>query len=106
MLTYIALLTFTDKGAEQLQQTTVRAEAFKKIAARNGIRILQTYWLTGPFDGIHIFEVETEDQATAHSLSLTSFGNVRTQTFRAYSKDEIEPILQSIPVQSGPLRAD
>ena len=93
MLTYIALLTFTDKGAEQLKQTTVRAEAFQKVAEKAGIKILQTYWLNGPFDGIHIFEVEREDQATAHSLNLMQFGNVRTQTFRAYDKSEIEPIL-------------
>ncbi len=93
MLTYIALLTFTEKGAEQLKQTTVRAEAFQKIAEKGGIKILHTYWLNGPFDGIHVFEVDSEDQAMAHSLNLTQFGNVRTQTFRAYTKSEIEPIL-------------
>jgi len=106
MPTYIALLTFTDKGAEQLKQTTVRAEAFQKIAEKSGIKILQTYWLNGPFDGIHIFSVENEDQAMAHSLSLASFGNVKTQTFRAFTKDEIEPILEGLPAPSDLLSAD
>ena len=106
MLTYITLLTLTDKGAQQLKQTTARAEAFRKIAEKSGIRIAQTYWLNGPFDGIHIFEVKNEDEAMAHSMSLTSFGNVKTQTFRAYTKDEIEPILKSIPAPSELLRTD
>ena len=96
MLTYIALLTFTDKGAEQLKQTTVRAEAFQKIAEKSGIKILHTYWLNGPFDGIHIFEVKSEDDAMLHSLNLTQFGNVRTQTFRACTRAEIEPILERL----------
>ena len=38
-----------------------------------------------------------EDEAMAHSMSLSSFGNVKTQTYRAYNRQEIEPILDSIP---------
>lgn len=106
MQTYIALLTFTEKGAQQMKQTTRRAEAFKEIAAQRGIKILQTYWLNGPYDGIHIFEVDSEEQAVAHACSLSSFGNVKTQTFRAFTKDEIEPILESIPNPSEFLRGD
>lgn len=97
MPTYIALLTFTDKGAQQVKKTIARAEAFRKMAQKRGINILHTYWLNGPFDGIHIYEVENEEQAMAHSLSLSSFGNVKTQTFRALSQEEIEPILESLP---------
>ena len=96
MLTYIALLTFTEKGQQDLKKTTARSDAFSEIAKKNGIKITQTYWLNGPFDGVHIFEVENEQQAMAHSYSLSSFGNVKTQTFRAYTKDEVEPILEMV----------
>jgi uncharacterized protein with GYD domain len=97
MLTYIALLTYTEKGIRDVKQTARRADAFKDLAEKSGIKIIDTFWLNGPFDGIHVFEVANEDQAMAHSLSLSSFGNVRTQTFRAYSKREIMPLLESIP---------
>lgn len=97
MATYIALLTFTEKGAQQIKRTTARADAFKEMAEKKGIKILNTFWLNGPFDGIHIFEVDKEEDALAHSFSLSSFGNVKTQTFRALSKDEVEPILAAIP---------
>jgi len=97
MHTYIALLTFTDQGSKELKQTTRRAEEFRKMVEKRGIKILQTFWLNGPFDGIHIFEAENEDEAMAHSMSLSSFGNAKTQTYRAYSRQEIEPILDSIP---------
>jgi uncharacterized protein with GYD domain len=100
MLTYIALLTFTEKGIRDVKQTAKRADAFNDLAEKNGIKIINTFWLNGPFDGIHIFEVANEDQAMVHSLSLSSFGNVKTQTFRAYSKREILPLLESIPEAS------
>lgn len=96
MLTYIALLNFTDKGAMQLRQTTTRAEAFEKIVEKSGIKILHTFWLNGPYDGIHIFEVNSEEEAMVHSLNLQQFGYVRPQTFRAYNKAEITPILKRL----------
>jgi uncharacterized protein with GYD domain len=105
MYTYITLLTFTDRGAQQVKKTVARAEAFRKMAEERGINISQTFWLSGPFDGIHIFKVENEDKAMAHSYSLSSFGNVKTQTFRALTKDEVEPILKSIPDPYDLLRA-
>jgi uncharacterized protein with GYD domain len=40
--------------------------------------------------------VETEQQAMAHSFSLSSFGNVKTQTFRALTKEEVEPVLEMV----------
>lgn len=97
MLTYVALLTFTDTGIKEVGQTAKRAKAFREFVEKKGIKIVSTFWLNGPFDGIHIFEVANEDQAMAHSLSLSTFGNVRTQTFRAYSRAEILPILEGLP---------
>ena len=106
MQTYIALLTYTDRGAQQVKKTVARAEAFRKMAEKSGINISETFWLNGPFDGIHIFEVENEDQAMAHSYSLSSFGNVKTQTFRAFTKEEVDPILKNIPDPYDLLRGD
>ena len=94
MPTYIALLTFTEKGAGQIRKTTARAEAFKKFAETKGIRVLRTLWLNGPFDILHIIECADSDAAMIHSLSLAALGNVKTQTFRAYTREEIEPLLE------------
>ncbi len=96
MQTYIALLTFTEKGRQQLKKTTIRSDAFRELAEQKGIKILQTYWLNGPYDGIHVFQVESEQQALAHAFSLTTFGNVTTQTFRAFTKEEIQPVLDLV----------
>jgi uncharacterized protein with GYD domain len=96
MPTYIALLTFTEQGTKALTKTTARAEAFRKVAEKRGIKILKTYWVNGPFDIIHIFEVDKHEDAMAHSYSLSSLGNVRTQTYQAYTRDEVDPILKNV----------
>ena len=95
MRTYIVLLSFTEEGVRQVGKSVKRHTAFKKIAEEHGIIIKETYWLNGPYDVLHIIETETEKDAMVHSLSLASTGNVRTQTFRAFSAEEITDILES-----------
>ena len=96
MKTYIALLTYTEKGAAEIGKTTRRAEAFKKAAEKRGIEIVETYWINGPYDIIHVFRVNTEEEAIAHSLSLAALGNVRTQTYRAHDRDEMNYIMENV----------
>lgn len=95
MQTYIALMTFTEKGSKDLKKTTARAAAFKKLAKEHGVNVKKTYWLSGQFDIMHVIEVEDNDAAMVHSLSLMALGNVRTQTFRAYDKSEITDLLEN-----------
>jgi uncharacterized protein with GYD domain len=96
MKTYIAFLIFTEKGAAEIGKTTSRAEAFKKAAEKKGIQIIETYWINGPFDIIHVFKVENEEAALAHSLSLSALGNVRVQTYRAHNRDEMDRIMVDV----------
>lgn len=94
MQTFIALLNFTEQGSKQVKKTTARADAFKELAEANGIKITHTFWLNGPYDVIHILEVEDEKSAMIHSLSLQAIGNVRAQTYRAFKEEEMSDILE------------
>lgn len=106
MQKYIALMTFTEKGAKELSKTAARSDSFERVARQKGVKILHTFWVNGPFDVIHIFEVENDQAAMAHSFSISSLGNLKTQTFRAYTKKEILPILQNISTPYDLLNAE
>jgi len=93
---YISLMTFTEEGARSLNKSAARSEAFTKVAEERGIKIHYTLWTNGPYDVIHLFEVDNEEDAMAHSYSLSVLGNVRTQTYRAYTRDEIQPVMASV----------
>ena len=55
------------------------------------------FWTLGPFDGLVVFDAPDEETATALMLHLSSFGNVHTQTARAYEATEMEQILGKLP---------
>ena len=97
MATYVLLLNFTDQGIRNVKDTAKRAEAFKRIADKAGVKVKEVYWTLGQYDGVLIFEAPEEATATALGLSLGSLGNVQTQTLRAFSVEEIGRIIAKMP---------
>ncbi|MBI2089890.1 MAG: GYD domain-containing protein [Deltaproteobacteria bacterium] len=97
MATYISLVHFTDQGIRQIKQTTERATALTAMAAKLGVKIKDTYWTMGDYDAVLVSDAPDDETITALALNLGSLGNVRTQTMRAYSADEMKKILAKLP---------
>lgn len=93
MATFISTVQFSDQGRKDIKATCQRAAKFKAAAAEMGVKVTNIFWCLGPFDGALIFEAPDEETATAAMLYLGSFGNVQTQTARAYQSDEMEQLL-------------
>lgn len=93
MATFVMLASFTEQGVRNVKDTTKRADAFKEMAQRAGVTIRDVYWTLGQYDIVAIGETPDDEAATALSLSLASQGNVRTQTLRAFSRNEMDAII-------------
>ena len=93
MATYIALMNFTDQGIRSVKETTKRAEAVMEAAKMFGASMPQIYWTLGRYDLVAVIEAQDEESATAFALAIGAAGNVRGQTLRAFSKDEMNGIL-------------
>ena len=93
MATYIVLGTFTDQGIRAVKDTLKRAEALRDIAKKVGATVKETYWTLGEYDVTAIIEAPDEAAATAFGLSVGVLGNVRTQTLRAFTAEEMGRIL-------------
>ena len=93
MIRYIILVNFTDQGVRNVKQTVERAKAFKATAERFRANLKDLYWTQGPYDLVLTMEVPDEETGMSLLLTLGSLGNVRTQTLRAYSADEMKAIL-------------
>ena len=111
MATYISLITFTDQGIRHVNETTERADSFTNYAQRvgdalndvvywaverHGIVVKDIYWTQGLYDGIIILESPDAETAMSVFLHLDSLGDVRTQSFQAFSKEEMEKIIAKI----------
>jgi uncharacterized protein with GYD domain len=97
MATYIALVNFTDQGIRHIRQTTERAKALVNAAANLGVKIKEIYWTMGTFDAVFIAEAPDDETITAFAVSMGSLGNIRTQTLRAFSAEEMNRILGKVP---------
>ena len=97
MATYITLVNFTDQGIRHIRQTTERGRALINAAAALGIKIKNIYWTLGAYDAVFTAEAPDDETVTAFAVSMGSLGNIRTQTLRAFSADEMNKILAKVP---------
>ena len=96
MATYIVLLNFTDQGIRNVKQTTKRADAVRKVAKKFGVKAKEFFWTLGNYDVVAIFEAPDDASMAAFGLSIGAAGNVRSQTLRAFSKEDMNGILAKL----------
>ena len=96
MPTYVVLLNWTDQGVQADRETVHRRERGEELAEKHGVRLEQVYWTMGHYDSVAILEAPDDESASAFILDLTSTGNLRTTTLRAYDHDEMQAIIQRV----------
>lgn len=93
MATYICLINFTDQGIRNVQDTTKRAAAVKEMSRAFGVTAREFFWTLGHYDLVAIFDAPDDASMVAVGLKIGAAGNVRTQTLRAFSADDMDRIL-------------
>ena len=96
MATFITLGNFTEQGIRNIKDTTKRAEAFKAMAQKAGVTVKELYYTMGQYDIVTIVEAPDEQTATALLLSVGALGNIRSQTLRAFSREEMGKIIAKV----------
>lgn len=96
MATYVTLVNFTDQGIRNIKDTTERYQAFQAMAEKLGIAVRSMHYTVGQYDMVLVVEGSDEAVTTA-MLKAGSLGNVRTQTLRAFSFDEMKKMVDHLP---------
>ena len=97
MPTYVTLFKWTDQGIRSAGESPDRVEQASQQISQAGGRLLGVYWTQGEYDLVAIGEWPDEETAMAFLLALGGRGNVRTQTLRAFSADEMRRVLDRVP---------
>ena len=97
MVAHIVLMNFTDQGIRNVKQSPERRKAATAAAEKLGIKVKEAYLTMGAYDVVILVDAPNDETMAAWTLSLGSLGNVRTQTMRAYSADEMDKIFAKIP---------
>ena len=73
-----------------------RAQAFKDLAKSAGVTVNDLFWTLGQYDIVAVADAPDDMTVTALGLALGKSGNVRTQTMRAFSADDMGKILAKV----------
>jgi uncharacterized protein with GYD domain len=93
MANYITLISWTEQGIKAYGNTIDRAEAAAALAGKFGASLDKIYWTMGAYDVVGILSAPDDESATAFALALSSQGNVRTTTMRAFDADEMRAVV-------------
>jgi uncharacterized protein with GYD domain len=93
---YIALINFTEQGIQNFKDSPDRADAAAAQLEKMGGRFKDVYWTLGGYDIVVVMEAPDDETVTAFALALGSLGNVRTQTLRAFDRDEIKGVVGKV----------
>ena len=90
---YVSLIDWTQKGVESFHETVDRFEATQQTFEKMGVRFVDVYWTLGGHDIVGILDAPDDETATAALLAVSSLGNIRTKTLRAFSGEEMRAII-------------
>jgi uncharacterized protein with GYD domain len=90
-------MKLTDQGVKDLKEAPKRIEASFKGLEKMGGKLIGFYATLGEYDYIGIGEAPSDEVAATFNLALSSLGNVRTLTLRAFTTKEFAGMIKKIP---------
>lgn len=97
MPTYIHLIRWTEQGIKNVKDTVTRTEQASSAIDKAGGRLIGTWWTQGAYDIVVTSEWPDDESASAFMLTTAMLGNVRSETMRAYTQDEMQRIIAKLP---------
>jgi uncharacterized protein with GYD domain len=94
MTTYVSLVNWTERGIENFRDTTHRAEDFSKLVESSGGTVREMLWTVGEYDMVCVVDFPDDESGVAALLQVSSAGNIRTRTLRAFGADEMRGIIR------------
>jgi uncharacterized protein with GYD domain len=94
---YILLGSYTQKGIKNIKDSPKRLEDAKKLAKSLGGEIKEFYYTMGQYDFVAIVEEPNDKEMTKAILTTAMSGDVRTETLKASTVDEMKEILKELP---------
>ena len=97
MPSYILLLNYTDQGMRNIKYLPQHVQAFRQAVESAGGRLPHVYLTMGQYDLVAIAEAASDEICASIALGLSSLGNVRCTTLKAFGEEELPNIVENIP---------
>ena len=97
MPTYISLVNLTEQGIREVKNAPERLRSFDMATKEVGGKLVGFYLVMGQFDYVVITEAPDDQTAARLIMGTIAQGSVRTQTMRAFPREEFEEIARGMP---------
>ncbi len=94
---YVLLMKLTDQGARDVKGIPQRISDGMAAFEKMGGKVLSFHMTMGEYDYVAVGEGPNDEMAAAFSLALASSGSVRTTTLKAFTPEEIAPLIAALP---------
>jgi uncharacterized protein with GYD domain len=91
---YVTLMRWTSQGVAGLPAWRERVEEGQRVIEDAGGQLIGVYVTLGRYDVVEIFEAPNDETAYGIVLELARHGNVRTETLRAFTREEAEGLVR------------
>lgn len=96
MAKYVALFNWTDQGIRTASDSVQRVEQARAAFEALGVRLETIYWTQGRYDFVGVLDAPDDEAVAAAMLQLARLGNVRSETLRAFTAEEMQGIFQRL----------
>ena len=96
MSTYITLISWTQKGIENVKESPARLDQAKAAFKAMGAEIKQFYLVVGQYDIVIVSEAPDDQTMAKAALTVGAGGSIRTQTLRAFTEEEYRKIVAAL----------
>jgi uncharacterized protein with GYD domain len=93
---FMISMNWTDQAIRAIKEAAKRAEHGRTLAKKFGVEYKALYVTTGDADLLAIVEAPSGDNVAKFALALSSRGNVRTKTCRAWPEAEYVKMIEDI----------
>ncbi|MBI4611140.1 MAG: GYD domain-containing protein [Candidatus Rokubacteria bacterium] len=97
MPTYISLINYSDQGIRNIKDSPKRLDAAKKLLKDMGGELKEFYLTLGSYDIVVVAEAPSDEAIARFVLAVSSLGNVRTTTLKAFPEAEYRKIVAGLP---------
>jgi uncharacterized protein with GYD domain len=94
---YVVLIDWTEQGVRNFKDSVDRYEAANSQLESLGVRFTDIYWCLGSHDIVSVVESPDDETLAAGLLAVAGQGNIRTQTLRAFDRDEMRSVIGKAP---------
>jgi uncharacterized protein with GYD domain len=97
MPTFFISMSWTDQGIRAIKEARQRANYGRKLGKKFKVEYKALYMTSGDSDLLAIVDARNGDDVAKFVLALSSRGNVRTRTRRAWPEAEYLKLISELP---------